>query len=102
MKTRNRAAIGHLIDTLKFVGQLDIPFIGHRYSGSLEPVNDIKDIDTSAGHFRAILLLHSMGNSKLVAHLKESSSNATHLSPDIQNELITLIGEEFYQDFLLK
>ena len=35
-----------------------------------------------------------MGNSKLAAHLKESPSNATCLSPDIQNELITLIGEE--------
>ena len=35
-----------------------------------------------------------MVNSKLAAHLKESLSNATYLSPDIQNELITQIGEE--------
>ena len=34
-----------------------------------------------------------MGNSELAAHLKESP-NATYLSSDIQNELITLIGEE--------
>ena len=34
-----------------------------------------------------------MENSKLAAHLKESP-NSTFLSPDIQNELITLIGEE--------
>ena len=94
MKTRNRAVIGHLIDTLKFMGQLGIPFRGHRDSGRLEPVSDIKDIDTSTGNFRAILQLHSMGNSEIAAHLKESPSNATYLSPDIQNELITLIGEE--------
>ena len=42
-----------------------------------------------------------MGNSELAAHLKESP-NATYLSPNIQNELITLIGEEIYQVFLLK
>ena len=35
-----------------------------------------------------------MGSSELAAHLRESPSNATYLSPDIQNELITLIGEE--------
>ena len=35
-----------------------------------------------------------MGNSELAAHLKESPSNATYLSTDIKNELITLIGEE--------
>ena len=34
-----------------------------------------------------------MENSELAAHLKESPSNATYLSPDIQTELITLIGE---------
>ena len=93
MKTRNRAAVGHLIDTLKFMGQLGIPFRGHRDSGRLEPVSDIKDIDTSTGNFRAILQLHSMGNPNF-PHLQESPSNATYLSPDIQNELITLIGEE--------
>ena len=50
-KMRNRAAVGHLIDTLKFMGQLGIPFRGHRDSGRLEPVTDIKKIDTSAGNF---------------------------------------------------
>ena len=35
-----------------------------------------------------------MGDSKLAAYLKKTLSNATHISPDIQNELITLIGEE--------
>ena len=35
-----------------------------------------------------------MGNSEIAAHLKESPSNATYLSPDIQKELITQIGEE--------
>ena len=94
MKTQNRAAVGYVIDTLKFMGQFGIPFKGHRDSGCIEPVSDIKDIDTSTGNFRAILQLHSMGISELAAHLKVSPSNAIHLSPDIQNELITQIGEE--------
>ena len=34
-----------------------------------------------------------MGNSELAAHLKKSF-NVTYLSPDIQNELITLTGKE--------
>ena len=84
MKTRNRSAIGLLIDTLKFMGQLGIHFRRHRDSGRLEQVSDIKDINTSTGNFRAILQLHCMGNSEFAAHLKESPSNATYLSPDIQ------------------
>ena len=71
-KTRNRAAMGHLTDTLKFKGQLGIPFRGHCDSSRLELVSDIKNIDTSTGNFRAILQLHSMGNSKLAAHFEES------------------------------
>ena len=70
MKTRNCAAIGHLIDTLKFMGQLGIPFRGHQDSGHLEPVSDIKDIDTSTGNFRAMLQLLSAENSELATHLK--------------------------------
>ena len=41
MKTQNRTAVGHLIDTLKFMGQLGIPFKGHRDSVRLEPLSDI-------------------------------------------------------------
>ena len=77
METRNRAAVWHLIDTVKFLGQLGIPFREYRDSNCLEPVSDIKDIETSTGNFRAILQLHSMGNSELAAHLEESTSNAT-------------------------
>ena len=94
MKTRNRAAIGNLIDNLKFIGQLGIPLRGHRDSRRLEPVSDIKDMNTSSGNFQAILQLHFMGNSKLATHLKESPFEAAYLNPDIQNELITLIDEE--------
>ena len=83
MKTRNCTAIGYLTDTLKFIGQLGILFRGHLDSGRLESVSDIKNIDTSTGNFRAILQLHSIGNSELAAHLKKSSSNATYLSPEI-------------------
>ena len=35
-----------------------------------------------------------MGNSELAAHLKKSPSDVAYLSPDIQNVLITLTGEE--------
>ena len=46
MKTRHRAAaaLRHLIDTLKFLEQLGIPFRRHQDSGRLKPVSDIKDI----------------------------------------------------------
>ena len=102
MKTRNRAAIGDLNDTLKFQGQLGIRLREYRYSGRLEPVSDIKDRDTLIGNFRVILKLHSMENSKLAAHVKESPLNATYLSPDIQNELITLIVEEILSSISFK
>ena len=60
MKTQNRAAIGRLIDTLKFMEQLSVPFRGHRDGGRLEPVSDMKDMNLSTGSFRAILHLHSI------------------------------------------
>ena len=41
-------------------------------------------IDASAGNFRAILQLHSMDNPELAARLKESPSNVTYLSPNIE------------------
>ena len=59
------------------MGQLGILFRGHRDSGRLEPVSDIKDIDTSTGNFRAILQPHPIGNSELAAHLKGSPSKAS-------------------------
>ena len=68
--------------------QLGISSRGHRDSGRLESVRDIKDMDTLTGNFRAILQFHFMANSELAAHLKESPSNATYLSPGIQNELL--------------
>ena len=52
MKIRNCAAIGHLIDTLKFMGQFGIPFKGHlSSSGRLQLVRDIKSIDRLTGNF---------------------------------------------------
>ena len=51
MKTRNCAAIGHLIDTLKFMGQFGIPFRRHQDSDCCEPVSDIKDKNISTGNF---------------------------------------------------
>ena len=60
MKTQNRARLGHLIDPVKFVGQLGIPFREHWMNGCLEPVSDIKDINTSIGNFQALLQLHSI------------------------------------------
>ena len=58
MKTRNRATTAHSIDTQKFMGQLGMPFRGHWDSGRLEPVSDIKGIDTSTGNFQTVLQLH--------------------------------------------
>ena len=98
MKIRNCPAIGHLIDTLKFTGQLGIPFGRQRDSGRFEPVSDINDEVTSTGSFRAILQLHSVGNSELAAHVEESR-NAAYLNPDIQIKLITIIGEEILSSY---
>ena len=67
---------------------------GHWDSSRLEPVSDIKDINTSTGNFPAVTQLHFMGNSKFAVNLKESPSNASHLSLDIENDLITLIGKK--------
>ena len=82
-KPRNRAAVGHLIDTSRFMEQLGIPFRGHGDTGHLEPVSDIKDVDTSAESFLVILQLYSIGNPKFSANHKESLSDATYLGPNI-------------------
>ena len=73
---------------------INFPFGGHRDSGRLEPVSDMKHIDTSKRNFRAVLQVRSMGDYELAVHLEESRFDATYLSPDIEKELITLTGEE--------
>ena len=83
-----------MIDSLKFIGQLGTRFGGHRDSGRFKSVSDIKDVNRSTKTFRAISQLHFMQYIELAAHLTESPFNATYLSPDIQNKLITLIGEK--------
>ena len=70
MTTRNRAAIGHLIDTQKFVGSWSFLLEDTGIS-----VRDIKDVGTSTRKFSSHVVAHSMANSELAAHLKESLSN---------------------------
>ena len=60
------------------------------------------NIDASAGNFRAILQLHSMGNPELAAHLREFLSNVTSLKFKYSNESITLIGEELLSGISFK
>ena len=94
-KTENRAFIGHLINTLVFVGRLGIPYRGHRYNGWLAQLpNSIKDIDISKGKFPAILQLHSMGNKAPATFWENSTSNPSYHNQEMQNQLISLIGSE--------
>ena len=76
------------------MGQLGIPFRGHMDSGRFEPVSDIKDINTPQKIFEPYysVILRETPN------LPRTSENLLlmlkYLSPDIQNELITLIVED--------
>lgn len=88
---KNRAILSNIITVVVALGQRNIPFRGHRWD------TITKREDGNFDYF-----VHWLAKEKpvLKAHLENATYNAKYLSPDIQNELIELAGEEVLSSIL--
>lgn len=90
----NRERLRPIIETLIFCGQQNIPLRGHRDDGRLIDTGNSESSPTSnEGNFRELLRLRiRSGDVNLKKHLENTSSRATYIGKNIQNELLDCIG----------
>lgn len=87
----NRKKLKTIIQTLKFCGRQELALRGHIDSGRVT----LKEPTHNDGNFRALLRFRvQSGDEILKEHLLNANHNAMYTSPDIQNEIIQLIGSE--------
>ena len=89
----NREALSVIIDALKFCGAQNIPIRGHRDSGELIEKNE------NQGNFRELLLFRQKATGETLESLSVSGT-AFYISPQIQNELISIIGMEIQRKII--
>ncbi|CAH1108384.1 unnamed protein product [Psylliodes chrysocephalus] len=87
---RNRAILASIIDSIVFFcGQQEMALSGHRDSEKLT----LEDTTANDGNLRALLRYRIRdSDSLLLDHINTAGANATYLSPDIQNQMINIIG----------
>ena len=84
MIKHNRERLTPIVETTILLGQLNIPFRGHRDDGKI--TDDCSVV--KQGNFRAILNYRAKIDAILRDHLASASSRATYISKTSQNELI--------------
>lgn len=85
-----------IIETILLCGRQEIALRGNNDSGGLS-----FNVHENEGNFRALLKYRSQGDHTLMKSISESSKNATYFSPQIQNEIIDIIGE-YIQEQIIK
>lgn len=81
----NRSIMQHVVDAILYCGRQCIALRGN---------NECLHSEGNPGKFLALLKLLSKDNCILESHLMQPRmKNCTYMSPDIQNELIDIIGE---------
>jgi len=89
---RNRAILRALIGEIEMCGRMNLPLRGHRDSGQIDVSVDAESIDYTQGNLRCLLQKASLRDSVLMDHLKNCPKNASYLSPETQNAIISCIG----------
>lgn len=84
--------MSQIFNVVKLFGKLGLPFRGHDKSSN----------SSNKGVFKEFIqFLANNGDSILADHLKNSPHNTMYLSPEIQNEMISIIGESI-KSYILK
>ena len=97
----NRKKLQSIIETIMLCGRQNIPLRGHRDSSTnLEgPQSD----STNHGNFWALLNFRiCTGDTFLKDHLHSAARNAMYTSPDIQNQLVKILGDKVRDTILNK
>ena len=97
----NRLKLRSILETIILCGCQNIALRGHRDSGT--DLEDIQAASTNHGNFWALLhFCISAGDTVLRDHLQSGARNATYTSPNIQNQLIALLGDHIRDTILSK
>lgn len=83
---KNREILSYIIETVLFLGRQGIAFRGHR--------EDIHSCSGNNGNFLELIKLISKYDPVLAQHIS-SRKKTTYLSPEIQNQLIHIIGCDY-------
>ncbi|XP_041372656.1 uncharacterized protein LOC121385929 [Gigantopelta aegis] len=93
MIRENREILSCIVEAIVFCGRQCIALRGEA---------EADDQSGNPGNFLAILKLMSRDNEVLNHHLKDArQKNGKYISPDIQNQLINIIGEDILQATLI-
>ncbi|CAB4003237.1 Hypothetical predicted protein [Paramuricea clavata] len=87
---KNRTVIGKIIDVVRLLGKLNLPFRGHR-----EDKNSL-----NKGVFKEFLEHIAKSDSLIEDHLRNSAENAKYTSPEIQNQLIKVVGSAILDEII--
>ncbi|XP_011404810.1 PREDICTED: 52 kDa repressor of the inhibitor of the protein kinase-like [Amphimedon queenslandica] len=96
----NRRKLHSIVETIMLCGRQNIPLRGHRDSGT-----DIKGASSSSNHgnFQALLTFRvSAGDTILKEHLESAGKNAIYTSPEIQNQILNILGDYIRDAILTK
>ena len=86
----NRKKLRSIIETIILCGRWNISLRGHRDSS----INLERDLDASRGNFWALLQFRvTAGDITLRDYLEKAPRNAMYMSPDIQNQVIDILGD---------
>ena len=97
----NRRKIQSIVETVILCGRQNIPLRGHRDSGV--DVESDKSEAKNHGNLWALLQFRvSAGDSILRDHLASAAKNASYTSPDIQNQVIDMLGDHVRETILVK
>ena len=85
---KNRTVLSRIFDVTRFLAKLGLPFRGH----------DEQSVSLNRGVFLEFIdILAANGDTVLDTHLKTCPANATYLSPQIQNEMISTLGQSIQE-----
>jgi hypothetical protein len=94
---KNRKKLRSIIETVILCGRQNIPLCGHRDAGT-----DVEHASENHGNFLALLQFRvSSGDTLLRDHLATAPRNATYISPDIQNQVIQILGDHIFNKILV-
>ena len=84
----NRKKLHSIIETIVFCGRQNIALRGHRDSGT--DSEGVQSEGKNHGNFRALLDFRVSAGDTVLA--STGDKNATYISPDIQNQIIMILG----------
>lgn len=96
----NRRKLQPVVETVLFCARQGLALRGHRDSGPL----DLSAVSAeNEGNFRALLRMRAdCGDTALKDHLEGCPSNASYLSPAVQNQIIEISGEVIKERLVAK